>query len=162
MLFCSQGLSGSYPARGRHPPADTPEADTFLGRHNPPSHIPSRQTPPGRHPPPSDPLPWSDEAPPLVRHPLGRHPPGRHPLGRHPLGRHHGPPLTFNQTATVANGTRPTGMHSCFELAYSWKISLDRQRKKVNCLVTSKTSGILDVNCIKQHKIWRAKKIPMY
>ena len=39
-------------------------------------------------------------------HPLGRQPPGQTPpLGRHPLPR---------QTATAANGTHPTGMHSCF------------------------------------------------
>ena len=56
-------------------------------------------------------------------HPLGRHPPGRHPpsrhthtqadtaLGRHlPPGRH--PPLV----ATAADGTHPTGMHSCSEI----------------------------------------------
>ena len=53
---------------------------------------------------------------PMARHhtPLGRHPgqtphpPARHPLGRHPPG----------QTATAADGTHPTGMHSCFKFSF--------------------------------------------
>ena len=36
------------------------------------------------------------------------HPPARHPLGRHPPG----------QTATAADGTHPTGMHSCFKFSF--------------------------------------------
>ena len=50
---------------------------------------------------------------PLGRNPLGRQAPGRHPLGRHlpqadtPLGRHP------QETTTAADGTHPTGMHSC-------------------------------------------------
>ena len=57
-------------------------------------------------------------------HPLGRHPPSKHPPRQTPLGRH--PPLCRpprqtsllgrpppQQTATVADGTHPTGMHSC-------------------------------------------------
>ena len=65
--------------------------------------------PPGRHPF-------------LGRYPLGRHPLGRHPLsadtsplGRHPPSRH--PPWADTppqQMATTAEGTHPTGMHSCF------------------------------------------------
>ena len=69
---------------------------------------------------------WADIPPeqtPMDRHPLGRHPPRQTPLGRHtplgshspgqkphPLGRHPLPP----ETATAADGTHPTGMHSCF------------------------------------------------
>ena len=46
-------------------------------------------------------------------------PPGRHPLGRlpqvdNPQGRHpqQTAPLPLQQTATVADGTHPTGMHA--------------------------------------------------
>ena len=51
------------------------------------------------------------------RHSPGRHPPWANtPLGRPtPLGRH--PPWADTppqQTATAADGTHPTGMHSCF------------------------------------------------
>ena len=61
----------------------------------PPGH--SGQTPPWAD------TPWADT-------PLGRHPPGQTPLlGR--LGRH--PPYT-GQMDTAADGTHPTGMHSCF------------------------------------------------
>ena len=42
--------------------------------------------------------PWSD--------PLGTHTPDRHLLDRHPPW----------QTATAADGTRPTGMHFCLHL----------------------------------------------
>ena len=55
--------------------------------------------PPGRHPPPG-------QTPPADT-------PGRHPLGRHP-----------QQTATAPDGTRPTGMHSCFVLWYHRKFEL--------------------------------------
>ena len=70
-------------------------------------------------------------------HPLGRHPPppmqthpGRHPLGRHsssPIGKHPllgrpppwtDPPPPLTETATAADGTHPTGMHSCWELFF--------------------------------------------
>ena len=63
----------------------------YWGRHSP-GQTPPEQTSLGRHPlPPS-------------RHPLhlGKHPLDRHPLGKHPL------------TATAADGTHPTGMHSCY------------------------------------------------
>ena len=43
---------------------------------------------------------------PRVDTPLGRHPPGRHPPWVDTP-----PPL--GQTATAADGTHPTGMHSC-------------------------------------------------
>ena len=64
----------------------------------------------GRHPSPGKtPLPWADTPP------LGRLPsPGQTPPGRHPYGQTHTP----NQTATAADGTHPTGMHSCSELKY--------------------------------------------
>ena len=47
--------------------------------------------------------PWQT---PPGRYPHGRHPPARHPLADTP--RQTNPP-----TATVADGTHPTGMHSC-------------------------------------------------
>ena len=50
------------------------------------------------------------------RHPPGRHPNGRYPHGRHPLARHplaDTPRQTNPPTATVADGTHPTGMDSC-------------------------------------------------
>ena len=73
---------------------------------------------PGRHPPRQKP-------------PLGRHPPGRQPLSHHPRqtpprGRHpqadrqttpQPPPQADTppqETATTADGSHPTGMHSCF------------------------------------------------
>ena len=52
--------------------------------------------------------------------PPGQTPPaGRHPLGRHPpwanthLEQSHPP-----ETATAADGTHPTGMHSCCEIVF--------------------------------------------
>ena len=75
---------------GRHIPACT-GADTPRGRHPLGRRLQAdtpRQTPPKQTPP-------------------GRHPPGRHPPGRHP---HPG------QMATAADGTHPTGMHSCLEI----------------------------------------------
>ena len=44
-----------------------------------------------------------------AEHPAGRQTPPR--LGRHPTAGRHSSPL---QTATVADGTHPTGIHSCF------------------------------------------------
>ena len=70
------------------------------------------QTPPGRHPPGRHPQADTPRQTPLDRHPwtdtpiLGRHP---LPLGRHP--RADTPPS--QQMATAADGTLPTGMHSC-------------------------------------------------
>ena len=97
-----------------HPPGDqvhtTPRAGTHPPgtRYNPPAGTApwTRYTPlPGQvHPPPRDQV-----------HPPGQaHPPGPgtllpdqvHPPGRHP------PPL--RDTATAADGTHPTGMHSCW------------------------------------------------
>ena len=52
-------------------------------------------------------------------HPLaGRHPlAGTHTPGRHPLAGRQPPP---QQTATAADGTHPTGMHSCFQIDQWW------------------------------------------
>ena len=93
------------------PWADTPRqiptwADSPMGRHPPPL---------GRHPPPQAETPLPRQTPP----PLGRQPP---PLVRHPpplsrhvlpwadttLGRH------LPEMATAADGTYPTGKHSCW------------------------------------------------
>ena len=53
-----------------------------------------------------------------VRHPLGRHPlAGRHPPGwQTPPGQADTP---LQQTATAADGTHPTGMHSCLSILIS-------------------------------------------
>ena len=81
----------------------------------PPPRTRTRQPPQSRHlpqsrPPPSRPLlgPGTprDQAPP----PRTRHPPS--PGTRHPLPR--------QQTATVADGTHPTGMHSCCLLNFNY------------------------------------------
>ena len=63
------------------------------GRHPPPANTPHRQTPPGQTPPRAD------------------IPPGRHTsLVRCPP----------QQTTTAADGTHPTGMHSCYRLQGNW------------------------------------------
>ena len=46
-------------------------------------------------------------------HPLGRHLP---PLGKHPPGH---TPHPHPETATAADGTHPTGMHSCITVCKS-------------------------------------------
>ena len=81
-----------HPPRSKHHPgADTPRsrpppgADTPRGKHPPVADIPSGSR---HHPPPY----WS-------RHPLGADPPGADTPPR--------------DTATAADGTHPTGMHSC-------------------------------------------------
>ena len=96
---------------GIHPPRQTPP----LGRRPPLRRQPPRQTPPlhilplGRHSPADT--------------PLGRHHLGRYIiLGRHPLADTTLPPADAPvetpspslETATAADGTRPTGMISCF------------------------------------------------
>ena len=53
------------------------------------------------------PLPLTDT--PWQTHPQADTPLGRYPTGRHPPGRH--PP----ERATAADGTLPTGMHSCLK-----------------------------------------------
>ena len=67
---------------------------------------PQEQTPPGtRHPPGADtlpPPPREEQTPPWEQTPPRSTP----PRNRHPLPR---------ETATVADGTHPTGMHSCID-----------------------------------------------
>ena len=63
-----------------------------------------RQTPPGRRPPRQTP---PSKTPSLADTPLPGHTPS--PWADTPLGRQPPPP----ETATVADGTHPTGMHSC-------------------------------------------------
>ena len=81
----------------------------------------ARHTPPGRHP-------LGRHLPPRQTHPQGRNLPGKTsppppsrqtPQGRNPLGKHpqadtpgQNPPSP-SRPATAADGTYPTGMHSC-------------------------------------------------
>ena len=81
----------------------------MLGYHPPGPGTPPEQTPPEQTPP--------EQTPPRARHPLGQAPPGtRHPPS--PGTRH--PPPPRQQTATVADGTHPTGMHSCCLLNFNY------------------------------------------
>ena len=96
--------------RGCTPPVQT---SLPLCRHPPGQTHPLCRNPPGRPPGETTPgryTPWST------------HPLGRHPLGRHPLGR----PPPLHQMATAADGTHPTGMHSCSYLILTvfqiWKL----------------------------------------
>ena len=99
--------AGCLPDTPRQTPptwADTPEADT-----------PPGQTPPSGQISPSRHIPFADT-------PLGRHTPFVDtPYADTPLGRHtHLPPgrtSPSQQTATAADGTHHTGMHSCFLLS---------------------------------------------
>ena len=81
----------------------TPRADT-----HPWAGTLPRQTPPGQTPPWADSHPWVDSLP-------GQQP----PLGRHPLPSAYWdtpPPCPVHagiDMATAADGTHPTGMHSC-------------------------------------------------
>ena len=81
-------------------------------------HTPWEQTPPIRH--------HSGQTPPQVRHwPQVRHPPGQTPPGQTPPSTRSDTPNFFlhfffffytpriQETATAADGTHPTGMHSC-------------------------------------------------
>ena len=66
--------------------------------------------------------PPPEQTPPCANSPLGRHPPPRQtPPGRPP------PPPIPQQTATAANGTHPTGMHSC------WSIVSEERRLQYHC-----------------------------
>ena len=77
---------------------------------------------------------------------MHHHPPppaeGIHPLGRHtPLGRHPPP----QQTATAADGTHPTGMHSCLQLFFlSGHIDCDSNERLLS--FTSLASQLFQVN----------------
>ena len=89
IMFTGDG--GVADAAGRHPPTDTPFLTaTALDRH------PRTDTPLGRHPLP------------------GSHCPG-HPLPMCMLGYTHSttPTATPTMAVTAADGTHPTGMHSC-------------------------------------------------
>ena len=92
-------LGADTPPQSRHPP----EADT-----------PGKQTPPGsRHPLGAD-TPWN-------RHPLEADTPWKQtpPRADTPQSRH--PPeadTPLDETATAADYTHPTGMHSCFDLKW--------------------------------------------
>ena len=66
--------------------------------------------------------------------PRQTHTPGRHPLGRHappwadtplPPGRHPSGQPSPGQTATAADGTHPTGMHSCL-------VNFQKKTMKIN------------------------------
>ena len=90
--------AGICPPRRRHPPDQAPCWE---------------QTPPQdqTHPPGADPPP-REQTPPRSRHPPGGDPPGtRHPSPDQALPGP-GTPSPW-QTATVADGTYPTGIHSC-------------------------------------------------
>ena len=111
---CGRHLPRQTPP-GRHPQADTP-----------------RQTPPGRHPLGRHPLPsarW-DTQPPAPMH-AGIHTPrpAQCMLGYTP------PPPTW--AATAADGTHPTGMHSCHIKVFMFNIffnltSLDPLQHPIN------------------------------
>ena len=90
LSFCSRGQGVLQTPPGRHPLADTPWAE------------PPGQTPPGRHP--------------TSRHSPSRHFPQQTPLADTPL-----PSACWDTpppppVATAADGTHPTGMHSCLWL----------------------------------------------
>ena len=88
LSFCSQGWGSASVHAGTPPP---PRAGT-----------PWEQTPPRSGTPPN-------QAPPGSRHPLEHTPPQTRntPRSRQP-------PPPGAETATAADGTHPTGMHSCW------------------------------------------------
>ena len=81
--------------------------------------------------------------PPLGRHPLGRHPLGRHPPRQTPPRQMPPgqtlPPPPSPETATVADGTHPTGMHSCFvlnlTLPYVWHIDIKQMERSPRVMI---------------------------
>ena len=98
------------------------------GPHTPPP----RADPPGSRPP-RDQAPSLDQAPPRNQAP---HPPGsRLPRTRHtcrdqaPSLDQALPPPPPQQTATVADGTHPTGMHYCSIKCSRFRMSFDFFRK---------------------------------
>ena len=90
--------------------ADTPSprADIPLGRH-PSGRHPHRQTPPRQTSPQANTIPRQTPS-------LGRHPPKQTPPRQTPPNQ---TPPSFPKTATAADGTHPTGIHSCFLCANS-------------------------------------------
>ena len=79
---------------GYSPPEQTPLRADLPGADAPPGVDISREwTPPGEDTPGATTSPPPDQTPPWSIHPLSRHP--------------------LRETATAADGTLPTGMHSC-------------------------------------------------
>ena len=111
------------PGRGGevYTPMQTPS-----GRH------PPGQTPPGRHPPRQTPL--LGRHPPRQTLPPGRHPPRQTP----PLGRRPAPP---SETATAADHTHPTGMHSC--IGKSTQVAFHRCKPHFSFLISVMVRGLL-------------------
>ena len=89
----------------------------------------------GRHPPWAN-TPWTDT--PLGRHPradnhLGRHTPGQtHSLGSNPPGQTPGQtsPCLMLGYGQQADGSHPTGMHSCFSILIPMNSHLTSYRLK--------------------------------
>ena len=95
VILSTGEMSARHTPPGRHP----------LGRHPPPRQThPQGRNLPGKTPPPQ---PLQADTP--RQKPPGQTPPGRQPPGRHPRSE---PPLP-SRPASAANGTYPTGMHSC-------------------------------------------------
>ena len=131
-------LSVSHSVHGGSTWAGTPRGGTppppLTG--TPHRQVPPRQVhPPGQVPPQAGTAPPGQVHPPRWVHPTGRYtPPGRYPQV-HPLGRYTpqartspraGTPRQVppQQTVTVADGTHPTGMHSCYLTSYLLKFLL--------------------------------------
>ena len=68
--------------------------------------------------------------PPQSRHPPSKHPPGsRHPPQGQTPPWQQTPPTRTQQTDTAADGTHPTGMHSCSSKMAMIKLSLEEESK---------------------------------
>ena len=97
-LSTGGGFASAYagiPPRSRHPPGTRhPQS-----RHPPGTKHPQEQAPPGADTPTGAGTP-PEQTPPGAGTPLEQAPPGPDPSSQ--------------QTATVADGTHPTGMHSCY------------------------------------------------
>ena len=104
-----QCMLGYHPPGTRHPPQS---------RHPPGPGPPKANTPRTSPPPPRDQVTPEQTPPPWDQVPRSRHPlPGSSPpWSRHPLGP--GTPPPPQETATCADGTHPTGIHSCLNKIY--------------------------------------------
>ena len=135
VILFTMGMCLADTPLGRHPDGKTPRADTPQQTPDTPPRQTPDTPPPGRHQThtprqtPSEKTPSRADTPRQTppadtRHPLDRHqtpprPDTRHtPLGRHPLGKQYSSP---RDSATAANGTHPTGMHSCLLSVYIQK-----------------------------------------
>ena len=113
ILCTGGGCLPQYMLGYTHPPGQT----LPLGRHPPVRHPPVRQlhgqTPPGKHPLVRY-LPWADTSP-------GQIPPGNTPPPK---------PQADVQTATAADGTHLTRMHSCYfcKCLTHWKWAYNHPR----------------------------------